>query len=127
MIQFKLPEEIAAKITGTGAKRRIKIIQSKLDKTESVILIYDVAYLVKFDMVEKKMDLYETIDLLFVDLYHNGLGSVKGTKLYNKIIDFQIIDKRIMAGVVYIADLRGDKVQLLDLFYKQSTNLSLHQ
>ena len=55
---------------------------------------------------------YPSFTGLFVDLKYSGLG------YYNKIMDFQIVDKRIMAGVVYIADLRGDKVQLLDLFYK---------
>jgi len=73
-MHFKLPDEIVAKITGTGAKRRIKIIQSKLDKTESVILVYDVAYLVKFDIAGKKMDLYETIDLKFLGLKYTSLN-----------------------------------------------------
>jgi len=111
-MHFKLPSEIAAKIIGTGASRTFKIMQSKLEKTESVILINNIAYLVKFDAGEKKMDLYETIDLMWLSLKYGSLRTVGGAKLwsFSKIVDFQIIDKRIMAGVVYISNLRNNKV-----------------
>ena len=87
-------------------------MQSKLEKTESVILINNIVYLVKFDAGEKKMDIYETIDLMWLNLKYGSLRTAGGAKLwsFSKIVDFQIIDKRIMAGVVYISNLRNNKV-----------------
>jgi hypothetical protein len=64
---FKLPSAITAKITGTGVNRKFKIIQSKLDRSESIILINNIAYLTKFETKDKKMDLYETISLLWLE------------------------------------------------------------
>jgi len=118
LMQFKLPADIVAKITGVGANKNIKIIQSKIEPSESVILIGSNAYLVKFDTAEKKMDVYETIDLTKI-LGFKFSSNVKWS--YDKIVDFQIIDKRIMAGLVYFADVtKTGKAYNIELFYKQT-------
>ena len=71
---YKLPKEIADRISGNGADRRFKVFQSKLIPSESIFVIDNMAYLTKFDNLNIKIDMYDSFNLEFMYKVYTDRG-----------------------------------------------------
>ena len=81
-----MPTAVRSTISNVKGKRNLKVFQSQSIPGESVIMIGLKLYKTKFDMSAMTVNVYQTVDVSYLNLLYMGVFDL------SSIMDAQIID-----------------------------------